>query len=178
MDERVCPDPLFDRLHRLAARGVTGRGYTDAITIDVSRLRRAFPTLTQGARAAVEALAQSMDAALDSRPKETGHPATETEYPMDPRDPTAMFQSAHRNVDMPYPWNNVPPSDEPLTDVRLMDTLGPILAHVAGLTQLLVVAKQDEVLPDQLRAVHGLLAAQTRAAQALLRRWWGDREDD
>ena len=59
-----------------------------------------------------------------------------------------------------------------------MDTLGPILAQVAGLAQVLVVAKQDEVLPDQLRAVHGLLAAQTRAAQTLLGRWWNEKQDD
>jgi hypothetical protein len=59
-----------------------------------------------------------------------------------------------------------------------MDTLGPLLAQIAGLTQVLRVAKLDEVWPDQLRAVHGLLAAHSSAAETLLRRWWNDRQED
>src|SRR5262245_57218528 len=42
----------------------------------------------------------------------------------------------HRR-DIPVPFDALPPPGEPLTDLRLADVLGPVLAELAGLAQVL-----------------------------------------
>ena len=71
--------------------------------------------------------------------------------------------------------------DAVLAQVRrqlMADTLGPVLAQLAGLTQVLRVTRLDEVPNDQLRAVHGLLAGHAKAAQTIFNRWIDARQED
>jgi hypothetical protein len=90
----------------------------------------------------------------------------------------ASFTQDQSRAGVPYPFCDLPPVDEPITDLRLADILGPILAHIAGLAQVLSAAAPDDVRPDQQRAVHGLLAAQSQAAHTIFRRWMEDRWED
>lgn len=91
---------------------------------------------------------------------------------------STQFTRAQYQAGIPYPFSDLPPADEPMTDVRLADVLGTVLAQLAGLTQALAVTRLGEVPDEQLHAVHELLAGHAKAAQTMLRRWMDDRQDD
>jgi hypothetical protein len=68
------------------------------------------------------------------------------------------------------PFTDLPPLGEPFPAHVLMETLGPVLAGLAGTTQLLAAMPLDAVLLPQLRQSLELLAAQADAAQRMLQR--------
>jgi hypothetical protein len=147
---------------------------TDPSSIDVLGALRALGTEYQPM---VEAWLQDLSTAF--APKENDTPPSgpaETRSTSTPHE--AQRSETSRPAAIPYPFANLPGSDEALTDLRLADTLGPLLAQIAGLTQVLAVASLGEVPPARLHEVMELVAAHSAAAHTLFTRWVAERQGE
>ena len=147
---------------------------TDPVTIDVLGVLRALEAEYQPM---VEAWLQDLCTRLGG-----SAPATPPSGPTEPRKTSTAHEAQRsetaRPAGIPYPFANLPGPDEALTDLRLADTLGPLLAQIAALTQVLAVASLGEVPTARLHEVMELIAAHSDAAHTLFTRWVEARQDE
>jgi hypothetical protein len=78
---------------------------------------------------------------------------------------------------IPYPLNQLPVPGEPFTDVRLMDTLVPLLERLSGVASALAALPQENTMtPKQRQDALRLLAEHLKVAPEILRCWWEAKE--